>query len=294
MRRYDCTLYDNSDAELDRLEGDLKKVPTRYKALYLEFPGNPLLGSPNIVRIHALSRQYNFAIILDDTIATSVNLDLLPYTDTVCTSLTKMFSGGCNVMGGSITLNHKSPHYHTFSHKLAATKVDSYFPSDVLIMAQNSRDFPSRVHKASQTASLIATQLRCHPHVLQVFYPEGSDSQPYYDLHKRAHGGYGFLLSIKFVSPSSAIAFYDALAVAKGPSLGTNFTLACAYTLLAHAKELEWAAEYGVDEYLVRISVGIEEREVVEGVVKAALQALEMVGERGGGEGGWHRGGARI
>ena len=80
-----------------------------------------------------------------------------------------------------------------------------------------------------------------------------------------------FLLSIRFVHPSSAIAFYDALAVAKGPSLGTNFTLACAYAWLAHAKELEWAAKYGVVEHLVRISVGIEETAELEAIVDAAL-----------------------
>lgn len=34
---------------------------------------------------------------------------------------------------------------------------------------------------------------------------------------------------------------YD-LQVAKGPGFGTNFTLACPYTLLAHYTELEWAA----------------------------------------------------
>jgi cystathionine gamma-synthase len=273
LRRYECTLYDNSDAELDRLESDLKNEPTRYTALYIEFPGNPLLGSPNLFRIHALSRQYGFAIVLDDTIATSVNLDLLPYTDIICTSLTKMFSGACNVMGGSITLNPESPHYHAFSSKLQSNKVDSYFPSDVLIMAANSADFPPRVRKANESASILAAKLRTHPKVLEVYYPEDSASQKHYDQHKRANAGYGFLLSINFVSPDSAIAFYDALAVAKGPSLGTNFTLACAYAWLAHAKELEWAAKYGVVEHLVRISVGIEETSELEAIVDAALAA---------------------
>jgi cystathionine beta-lyase/cystathionine gamma-synthase len=177
LRRYECTLYDNSDAELDRLESDLKTNPTRYTALYIEFPGNPLLDSPNLIRIHALARRYGFAIILDDTIATSVNLDLLPYADVICTSLTKMFSGACNVMGGSIALNPKSPHYHAFSSKLETNRVDSYFPTDILIMAANSSDFPSRVRKANKSASIIATKLREHPQVLEVFYPEGSASK---------------------------------------------------------------------------------------------------------------------
>lgn len=274
LRRHECTLYDNTDAELDRLEDDLITDPTRYTALYIEFPGNPLLGSPNLVRIHALARQYGFAIVLDDTIGTSVNLDLLPYADVICTSLTKMFSGACNVMGGSITLNPKSPHYHTFSSRLETNRSGSYFPSDALVMAANSSDFPSRVRKANKSASVIAAKLRKHTKVLEVFYPEGSASQKYYDHHRRTNQGYGFLLSIRFINPSSAIAFYNSLAVAKGPSLGTNFTLACAYAWLAHAKELEWAAEYGVFEHLVRISIGIEEIAELERIVVAALAAV--------------------
>lgn len=60
-------------------------------------------------------------------------------------------------------------------------------------------------------------------------------------------------------SEEAAVAFFDALRVSKGPSLGTNFTLACPYTLLAHYDELEWAAGCGVASHLVRVSVGLED-----------------------------------
>lgn len=181
-----------------------------------------------------------------------------------------MFSGACNVMGSSLALNPVSPHYHAFSSKLEANRVDSYFPSDVLVMAANRINFPSRVRKAGKIASILAAKLRAHAKVLEAFYPEGSATQRYYDQHKRANQGYGFLLSINFVNPSSAIAFYDSLAITKGPSLGTNFTLSCAYAWLAHAKELAWAAKYGVVEHLVRISAEIEETSVLEAIVDAA------------------------
>ena len=46
--------------------------------------------------------------------------------------------------------------------------------------------------------------------------------------------------------------------MSKGPSLGTNFTLCCPYTLLAHYTELEWAARCGVRADLIRVSVGLE------------------------------------
>ena len=53
--------------------------------------------------------------------------------------------------------------------------------------------------------------------------------------------------------------FYDALRVCKGPSLGTNFTLVCPYTLLAHYDELDWAESCGVPRHLIRVSAGLED-----------------------------------
>jgi cystathionine gamma-synthase len=68
--------------------------------------------------------------------------------------------------------------------------------------------------------------------------------------------------------------FYDALRVSKGPSLGTNFTLACPYTLLAHYEELDWAESCGVSRNLIRIAVGMEPIEDLLGRFEAALAAI--------------------
>lgn len=66
---------------------------------------------------------------------------------------------------------------------------------------------------------------------------------------------------------------YDRLAVCKGPSLGTVFTLACPFTLLAHYTELEWAELCGVSRYLIRLSVGLEERQDLWQRLEQALAA---------------------
>ena len=77
-----------------------------------------------------------------------------------------------------------------------------------------------------------------------------------------------------FHNDADAVRFYDAIETAKGPSLGTNFTLTSPYTILAHYTELEWARSYGVESGLVRISVGLEEREQIIKVFKEALEAI--------------------
>ncbi|KAJ5220268.1 pyridoxal phosphate-dependent transferase [Penicillium chermesinum] len=273
VHEFDCVLYGYASAsDLDQLEKDLDEG-LRIDALYTEFPGNPLLSSPDLSRIHALASKHNFLFVVDDTIATSVNVSILNQCDVICTSLTKMFSGGCNVMGGSLVLNPRSKFYQRLCKSIGHYFEDTCFPLDVMVMEQNSANFESRVVKASRNAESLVQMLRDHPAVAEVFYPKGSSSQQVYDEFKKPGKGYGFLLSIRFLQPSAAVAFHDALLVAKGPSLGTNFTLCCAYTLIAHYSELEWAAKFGVIEHLVRISIGIEDLQYLKDLFRKALTA---------------------
>jgi cystathionine gamma-synthase len=72
----------------------------------------------------------------------------------------------------------------------------------------------------------------------------------------------------------AASAFYDALAISKGPSLGTDFSLVCPYTLLAHYGELEWAAERGAPANLLRIWVGLEDPDDLRRRFEEAFGAL--------------------
>jgi cystathionine gamma-synthase len=86
-------------------------------------------------------------------------------------------------------------------------------------------------------------------------------------------GGHGCLLSFVLKDRESAPRVYDAMQFSKGPSLGTNFTLVCPYTLLAHYDELDWAARCGVDRTLLRVSVGLEPADIIIERMKQALEA---------------------
>ena len=61
--------------------------------------------------------------------------------------------------------------------------------------------------------------------VKEVYYPKYSPTRPFYEACRTPNGGYGGLLSVTFYSTADAITFFDAMETAKGPSLGTNFTL---------------------------------------------------------------------
>jgi cystathionine gamma-synthase len=175
---------------------------------------------------------------------------------------------------------------------MLAAYEDVYFDEDALYMERNSRDFRRRIRVIDNNAEAVCEFLRLRsveggcvssPAVKEVFYPKWTTRENYEhcrilgaDEGTQA-GGFGGLFSLTFTSPAASRAFFDALPCHKGPSLGTNFTLACPYTILAHYAEREWAAQYGVEEGLVRISVGMEDTETLLECFGTALKAAEAV-----------------
>ena len=95
-----CLFYGHgSHDELDQLESRCKGGE-EFLALFCEFPGNPLLRSPDLERIRALADRFDFAVVVDETIGNFVNVNVFAFADIIVSSLTKVFTGECNVMGG--------------------------------------------------------------------------------------------------------------------------------------------------------------------------------------------------
>ena len=69
-------------------------------SLFTEFPSNPLLRSADLPRIRELADKYDFLVVVDETIGNFMNVEVLKYADIVVSSLTKIFSGAANCMGG--------------------------------------------------------------------------------------------------------------------------------------------------------------------------------------------------
>lgn len=285
-----------TDADLNQLEELLASQPAnepRIHALFCEFPSNPLLRSPDLARIRRLADQYDFCVVIDETVGNFVNVEVLPYADIVVSSLTKVFSGECNVMGGSLVLNPMGRHADSLRAVLSANYADTQWVEDAIFLERNSREFVARIaqidHNAETVSDFCHNKSRaagCDDSMIQaVYYPkyitrEHYDAcrrkQPYTSIGTAARqGGYGGLLSLEFTTREAAQVFYDSLTCAKGPSLGTNCTLACPYTLLAHYAELDWAAGMDVSSNLVRVSVGVENTQALLADFASALAAAE-------------------
>ncbi|KAJ2081602.1 Cystathionine gamma-synthase [Coemansia sp. RSA 988] len=263
--------------ELERiLERHAQTPEDPILAIFTECPSNPLLKTADMPRLHELATRFNVVLVVDETIGSFVNIDVLSQADIVVSSLTKVFSGDSNVMGGSIVLNPNSKSYAPIRLAVESAVEDLIWCEDAVFLERNSRNFVQRVYEINRNALAVAELLQASPKVANVWYPKFTTPNNYDKIRRSADGtGYGGLLSVTFVAGErGSRAFYDTLLCCKGPSLGTNFTLASPYTLLAHFTELEWAAQYGVDANLVRISVGLEPRKELLAMFQTSLEAV--------------------
>lgn len=227
--------------------------------IYCEMPSNPLMRSVDLARLSELASRYDVPLVVDDTVGTCVNLDVGRFADLTTTSLTKYFSGVGDVIAGSLVLSSKSKFYTRFSEYLKKDYEDLFWVTDALSLEANSRDFPQRIQRVNKTAQTVVDYLGRHPRIEKVFYST-LDTGDAYRVALRSDGGGGGLMSILLKDAAdTAPLFYDALRVSKGPSLGTNYTLACPYMLLAHYQELDWAEQCGASRYLIRLSIGLED-----------------------------------
>ncbi|QHS75203.1 putative cystathionine gamma-synthase SPAR_M00480 [Saccharomyces paradoxus] len=256
-------------------------------AVFIETPSNPLLKMGNLLELKRLSELFGFFIIIDETVGGIVNIDGLPFADIVCSSLTKTFSGDSNVIGGSMVLNPQSRVYEfaTRFMQLEDEYEDLVWCEDAIYLERNSRDFIARTIRINYSTEYLLEKI-LKPHVgenrlfKKIYYPNltSKETLTNYDMVRcKKEGGYGGLFSLTFHDEGHAAAFYDNLKLNKGPSLGTNFTLAFPYTLMTYYHELDMAEKFGVERNLLRISVGLESQSILGKIFQEAIDKTEEI-----------------
>jgi cystathionine gamma-synthase len=176
-------------------------------------------------------------------------------------------------MGGAVICNPSSPYYRELRRLVEDEHEELLWPADAAVILDRARSFPERMRRHNSNGLTIAERLRRHPGVERVWYPKWEFSEVY-EAVRKPEGGWGSLVTFlpRDAAKKSPL-IYDALEVCKGPSLGTVFTLACPFTLLAHYTELEWAEACGVSRNLIRLSVGLEDVDELWGRIVRALDA---------------------
>jgi cystathionine beta-lyase/cystathionine gamma-synthase len=146
-------------------------------------------------------------------------------------------------------------------------------PMDAWLMLRSLKTLGLRVEKQGENALALARWLREQPQVTEVFYP-GLPEHPGHELHKSQAAGFGGMVSFKVQTPELAKAVLGRLQlIAFAESLGgveSLLTYPLAQTHAEMPKEL--IRRTGLDDRLLRLSVGIE---AVEDLQEDLRQALE-------------------
>ncbi len=138
-------------AALERLFAEKGR---RIAGIVAELPTNPLIQTPDIAAISSLARRHGAAVIVDPSISSSFDLEVLPHADIVVSSLTKYTSGEGDLIAGLVVVNPASPDAGQLRRGVA-TKAEPLY----------SRDLARLAYEIGGTAELLA---RMHAGVLRV------------------------------------------------------------------------------------------------------------------------------
>ncbi|OBT62421.1 hypothetical protein VE03_08535 [Pseudogymnoascus sp. 23342-1-I1] len=217
-----------------------------------------------------LADEYDFLLVVDDTIGGFCNIDLLGVADVVVTSLTKTFSGYADVMGGSVSLNPSSARYPELKQIFATSYSNDYFEGDAIVLKRNSRDYLSRSAILNNNAARLVEYLNAkvtdpRSCVRRVYYPTTQRSLSNYQEWMRNPAaeftpGYGSLFSVELNTEEHAIAFCDNLNI-------------------LYVKKLEISRYFDLNTAQVRIRVGLEDIELLLADFEVALEAADAIVE---------------
>lgn len=251
---------------LDILEAYLKTNGLKVSAIITEVPTNPLVQTVDLPRLNALCKTYNIPLVIDATLATPYNLKLKEYGDIFVESLTKFASGNADVLMGTVILNENSR--IGFIKEEFFKHCDMPYIEDIQRMAFEIRGYKQRVQEINANTKALIEYLQTQTFIKKIHAPTHNETACFYKELMTNEMAYGGIISLEFNLPFDKV--YDTLNFAKGPSLGTEFTLLMPYVYLAHydmiisQKGQEFLKQHRLPVDLLRVSVGSEDIEAIK------------------------------
>ena len=245
------------------------------RMIWLESPTNPLLKLSDIRAISEIAHQRNVLVVVDNTFMTPFFQQPLELgADIVHHSTTKYINGHSDSIGGALMVNDDDLHEALKFTQNAAGGILS--PFDSYLIMRGIKTLALRMERHAENAGVIAEYLEAHPKVRRVFYP-GLDSHPQHGLAQRQTSGHGGMISFELSADlASAKNFVENLEFfALAESLGGVESLIELPAIMTHASvPPEKRQELGIADSLIRMSVGIENR---DDLLKDLEKAFEKI-----------------
>ena len=256
--------------ELSRILSEMKPA-----AVILETISNPLMKVADVPTICRLSHRAGAKVIVDNTFATPVLFQPIKHGADFCVhSTTKYIGGHGDVMGGAIITSKKN---RSALHEIIKMTGGNLGPMEAWLTHRGAKTLPLRMRQHCLNAMEVAHWLESHPRIARVNYP-GLPSHPQHELAGKllSPGLFGGMISfeIKNAGREQVFRFMESLElIIPATTLGDVYSLVLYPPMSSHrALTPEERAKVGINESLVRLSVGIEEGSEIIGDLERALK----------------------
>lgn len=243
------------------LKATKKAITRKTKLVLLETPTNPLLRISDIKAVAELAQGAGARLVVDSTFMSPALQNPLDLgADAVFHSATKYIGGHSDVLAGLVACKDAAFGEEIKFLQLAVGAVCA--PFDAFLLLRGLRTLHLRMERHTANAAEIARRLADHKNVGNVFYP-GLDSHEGHDLHARQARGGGGMLSFTLGSVEDARKCVTSTRIwALAESLGAVESLIQIPALMTHASvPAAMRKKTGLDDGLVRLSVGVEDVE---------------------------------
>ena len=234
------------------------------RMIWVETPSNPLLKLVDLEGVARFAAENELLSVCDNTFASPwIQRPLEVGFDIVLHSATKYLNGHSDIVGGVVVVGNR-PELTPIIDRLqflqnAVGAVAG--PFDSFLAMRGLKTLALRMERHCANAFSLAAWLEQHPKVRLVRYP-GLSSHPQHELARRQMHGFGGMITIHLDSDLSGTRRFleHTKLFALAESLGGVESLIEHPALMTHGSiPAEQRAALGIDDTLVRLSVGVED-----------------------------------
>jgi len=244
------------------------------RIILTETPSNPLLRIVDIAEISGIAKRCGALLAVDNTfLSPALQQPIALGADIVIHSTTKYLNGHSDVVGGTViaATDELAEKLAWWGNCLGITGA----PFDSYLTLRGIRTLHVRMRQHEESANLLANVLDEHPGVDTVYYP-GLRSHPGHNIAARQQSGFGGMISFEISGGEVAVRSFvnNLTCFSLAESLGGVESLVCHPPSMTHAPvSADVLAEAGIQQNLIRLSVGLES---AEDLIADVLEALEL------------------
>jgi methionine-gamma-lyase len=249
-------------------------IDAKTKLVWVETPSNPTLFVTDIAAVAEVAHARGVPLMVDNTTATAaLQTPMELGADIILLSITKFLSGNATVLGGAIVGPEaliEDVRWNTTEFVGAIMQ-----PFDSWLTLQYLETLGMRMERHSSNSQKIAEYLAGHPKVTHVNHT-GLPNHPQYELAGKQMKGAGGLMSfVVSGGMESAAKVMDSFRlICHAVTFGTSRTICMHPATITHEHMTpEERAAVGIDDGLIRLSVGLEDP---DDLITDLDQALSM------------------